>query len=124
VNAPDRVILKDMAFFGHHGFLERERREGQVFLVTIDAGLDLRTAGASDELDDTVDYRRLFDAARTVVEGSPCNLLEAVAERIAEAALREVRVRDVRVEVRKPHADLGGALAFAAVRITRDRNLP
>jgi len=121
VTATDRIILSEMAFYGYHGVLAEERREGQVFLVTIDAGADLRRAGDTDDLDDTIDYRRLFDAARAIVEGPPRNLLEAVAAQIASAALADPRVQDVRVEIRKPHVKLGGAVTYAAVRVERER---
>jgi dihydroneopterin aldolase len=118
----DRIVLKEMAFYGYHGALTEERERGQVFSVDLEVFCDLRRGASADALSDTVDYRELYDRVRAVVTGPPLHLLEAVAERIAAQVLEIGAVQAVSVEVRKPHARLGGALAYAAVRIERDRH--
>ncbi|MDR5709106.1 MAG: dihydroneopterin aldolase [Armatimonadota bacterium] len=117
----DRILLKDMAFYGFHGVRPEERERGQPFFVDVEVVCDLRPSGASDRLEDTLDYREIYGIVREVVEGPPRQLLEAVAEEIARRLLELERVQEVRVEVRKPHVRLGGALGYAAVRVERCR---
>lgn len=118
---PDRILLRDMAFYGYHGVLPEERERGQPFFVDVEVTCDLHRAGHTDRLEDTLDYRELYRRVREVVEGPPHQLLEAVCESIAHRLLELDRVEEVCVEVRKPHVQLGGALGYAAVRIVRAR---
>ena len=76
----DRIVLANMRFEGVHGYLEWERRERQPFEVDIELHADLRPAGASDDLGDTVDYGLVYDVVREVVETRSFILLERVAE--------------------------------------------
>ena len=117
----DRIVLAGMRFFGYHGALAEERRRGQEFVVDVEVEADLRAAGASDDLADTVDYRRVYAAVKTVIEGPPKQLLEAVAEEIAQAVLAIDRVSAVTVRLRKPSVMLRGPLAYSAVEMTRRR---
>ena len=85
--------------------------------------LPLAEAGASDDLAATVNYAEVFALARSVVEGAPCRLIEAVAERIAGGVLaRFARVEAVRVTVHKPAAPLPGVFHDAAVTVVRARD--
>jgi FolB domain-containing protein len=68
-----------------------------------------------------LNYVTLFDLVRGVVEGPPCNLLEAVAHRVAAAVLTDERVTWCRVRLAKPGVAIPGALAGVAVQITRRR---
>src|ERR1700694_4669171 len=79
----DRLLLEGMTFFGRHGALPAERELGARFSVDVELTADLRRAGHTDRLEDTVDYSKAYEVVRQVVEGEPCQLLEAVAERIA-----------------------------------------
>jgi dihydroneopterin aldolase len=119
----DRILLEGMVFVGHHGALPAERELGQRFIVDVELIVVLATAGGSDDLADTVDYRGVHEQVRAVIEGPPCNLIEAVAERIAQAILdRHSKVEAVRVKVAKPDVRLGTMLAGSAVEITRRRD--
>ena len=118
----DSISLTNMRFRGRHGVLARELENAQQFEVDVELYLDLRAAGRSDELSETIDYRGVFDVSRNVVEGPSCNLIEALAERIAAGVLSLPggdALSEVVVRVRKPEVDLGGALDGAAVEIRR-----
>ncbi len=117
----DRIVLKDMAFFARHGVLPEERERGGVFFVDVELECDLHPAGHSDNLADTVDYREVYRRVEAVMTGPAKQLLEALAEDVAHSLLRLAGVEGVHVEVRKPHAELGGAVGYAAVRIERRR---
>ncbi|MBX6342397.1 MAG: dihydroneopterin aldolase, partial [Thermomicrobiaceae bacterium] len=112
-----------MVFYGYHGVHEEERRLGQRFVVDLEAAVDLREAGASDDPARTVSYSDLYRLARDVVEGPPRALIEAVAEAIAEAALRQhPGIEEVAVTVRKPEAPVrGSVLRSVGVRVVRGR---
>ena len=118
----DRILLHGLTFFGRHGCHAAERELGQKFLVDIELGCDLRAAGASDDLGDTVNYVAIYDAARRIVEGEPAQLLENIAERIAAEALGHELVQSVTVRIRKPHIALPVALDALGIEITRRRD--
>lgn len=56
----DRLILRGLKFHGYHGVHLKEKEMGQTFLVDVDAWLDLRAAGKSDDLNDTVSYTAIY----------------------------------------------------------------
>jgi len=121
--AIDRIRLNDMEFFANHGVLPEERALGQRFVVSVELRADLRRAGASDELGDTVNYAAVFQIVREVVTGPACSLIETVAERISRRILVEhPRVESVEVRVRKPSVPIAGAvLGSSEVCIERTR---
>ncbi len=118
----DKIKLTGMRFHGRHGCLGFEREQGQVFVVDLTLFLDLQPAGQSDALNDTVNYAGVFGQVREIVEGEPCNLIEAVAERIAaEILTTHPLVREVGVELKKPDAPIEGRFDCVSVAIVRRR---
>ncbi len=117
----DLIVLSGMVFMGRHGVHEHEQRIAQPFEVDVEMAMDLRPAGASDDLARTVDYGRVFAACREIVEGPSVRLIETLAERIADAVLAAYPVDAVTVRVRKPKVGLPGPLAYAGVEIRRSR---
>ena len=119
----DRILLEGMVFHGRHGTLPSERELGQPFVVDVELRLNLRPAGLSDKLEATVDYGEVHRQSKEIVEGTPVNLTETVAERIAAAILDgHPLVEAVRVKVAKPHVRLGDTvLTGSAVEILRHR---
>jgi dihydroneopterin aldolase len=116
----DRIELRGMSFQGRHGVRDAEREQAQEFRVDIEVDADLEGASRSDHLADTVDYTKLRAIARSVIEGPPANLLEALAGRIAEEALHIPRVVSVSVRVTKFPASMR-PIEGASVRINRTR---
>ena len=90
---PDRIVLEGMQFYGFHGANPEERTLGQPYQVDLAVELDLHKPGASDRLEDTVSYTRLYRVVQEVVEGEPRNLLEATAQTIADRVLAELPVK-------------------------------
>jgi dihydroneopterin aldolase len=118
----DAIYLRGMAFEGRHGVSEEERAEPQEIQLDIELLLDLAPSGASDALDETVDYAAVFEICREQAEERSYRLLEALGEAIAGEVLgRFARVDRVVVEVRKPGVPIDGVLEHAAVRIDRAR---
>ena len=119
----DRILLTGLAFYARHGVLPAEQELGGRFVVDVEAALDLRAAGARDDLAATVDYTAMYEHVRAVVEGAPLHLIEAVAERIAQRLLAQLPLlQGVTVRVHKPAAPIpGAATAAVAVEIHRVR---
>lgn len=117
----DRIVLTGMRFFGYHGVLPEENRLGQTFLVDIELYADLKAAGLTDGLDKTINYADVYRLTRDIVEGPPVKLIEAVAERVAEAVLKAHPVSAVTVRIHKPGAPIPGHFADVAVEIRRRR---
>jgi dihydroneopterin aldolase len=115
----DRIYLRGLLFYGYHGVLPEENRLGQRFIVDIEMQAELGEAGRTDDLTRTVDYTRVYEDVRKIVEGPPLKLIEAVAERIAARILGGYAVRSVRVRVRKPDVPIPAVLEFVAVEIER-----
>ena len=123
---PDAVFLEGLRFYGYHGVNPEERTLGQRFTVDVRIETNLREAGRTDDLTRTVSYSDAYKVVRAVVEGTPRQLIEAVAEEIATRLLAEFsKAEAVTVTVRKPAAPLKGAIFDAAgvsIRRTRERD--
>jgi 7,8-dihydroneopterin aldolase/epimerase/oxygenase len=83
----DQVALQGLRVRGRHGVLAAERELGQEFVVDLVLHLDTRPAARSDDLSRTVDYGRLAERVAAVVAGEPVDLLETLAQRIADVVL-------------------------------------
>jgi dihydroneopterin aldolase len=117
----DRIAVRGIEAFGHHGVLDFERREGQVFLVDVVLALDTSHAARTDDLRDTVDYGRVVADVKAAVESDPVDLIETLAARIAEVCLRDERVAWTEVTVHKPHAPVQATFADLALTVRRRR---
>ncbi len=117
----DRITLRGLRGIGHHGVYEEERRDGQTFVVDVVLELDTRPAAASDEVADTVHYGELAELVVGVVEGEPVNLVETLAQRVADVCLAQPKVGAVEVTVHKPDAPVGVPFDDVAVSIVRRR---
>jgi D-erythro-7,8-dihydroneopterin triphosphate epimerase len=104
----DRVFIRDLALRCIIGLDEHERQEKQDILVHLTMYTDVRRAGRTDRLEDTIDYRALKKRILHLVGESQFHLVEALAQSIAEECLRDERIAQVEVVVEKP-----GALRFA-----------
>ena len=118
----DRIFLRGMRFMACHGALPHEQEIPQLFEVDVELGLDLRAAGESDDLNDTVNYAKVYDVVSTVLTVTRKYLIEALAEEIADDLLRDFDVlRLVRVTVHKPAAPIDGIFSDVGVSILRRR---
>lgn len=116
----DQIALSGAVFYGYHGVNAAEKELGQRFVVDLTVWADLRRAGESDDLTHTINYSALYKTVRAVVEGDSCDLLEAVATRIARAVLADFPVAAARVTFTKPNPPLkGSSVGTASVTITR-----
>lgn len=117
----DRIELRGLRLLGVHGALSEEHGRAQPFEADLDVEADLAAAARTDDLSDTVDYAALVEAMARVVGSERYALLESLAERMAEVAMSDERVRTVTVTIRKLRPPVAADLATAGVRITRAR---
>lgn len=117
----DRIELRGLQMVGLVGVLPEEQQRPQPLEIDLDVSLDLARAGASDDLDDTVDYGALCSLVETLVGAGHVALLEHLAETLAAAVLADRRIDAVTVAVRKLRPPVPQQLATSGVRITRAR---
>lgn len=122
--ATDEVFIEGLLVYGYHGVNPEERVLGQRLVIDVHLRANLRDAGATDDLDQTINYSSIAKRIRSIAETRSRNLIEAVAHEIAETLLREfARAEHVTVTIRKPAAPIrGGFFDAAGVRINRSRS--
>jgi dihydroneopterin aldolase len=118
----DQIALTGLRVIGYHGVLAHERAIGQEFVIDAVLGVDTRAAAAADDLRLTADYGALADRLAAIVAGPPADLIETLAQRLADACLEDPAVADVQITVHKPHAPVARHLADISVTIRRDRS--
>lgn len=117
----DRVALRGLQGPRAPWRLPRERQEGQTFIVDLVLGIDTRPAAASDDLAKTVHYGIVAEEVVAVVKGEPVDLIETLAERIAQQCLKHDGVEEVEVVVHKPDAPITVPFDDVTITITRSR---
>ena len=119
--ATDHITLKGLRVKAHHGVLDSEREQGQLFIIDVVAYLDLAPASHSDVLAETVDYGQLSQEIYRAVANDPVDLIETVAERVATVALHHQAIDRVEVTVHKPQAPITVEFEDVSVTIVRAR---
>ena len=117
----DFIRLRGLRARGFHGVLPQERELGQPFVVDVALEIDTAGAASSDALGDTVDYAALAEKLVDVMSGEPVNLIETLAERLADVCLADPRVQAATVEVHKPEAPVTVPVEDISVTIRRSR---
>ena len=118
---PDRIAVRGIRAHANHGVYAFERERGQLFLVDAVLELDTSAAAAADDLARTVNYADLAQKLHAVLSGEPVNLLETLAQRLADVCLAHDLVQAVEITVHKPDADLGVPAADVTVAIRRQK---
>lgn len=119
----DKIILKNMAFYGYHGLLKEESVLGQKFFIDLELETDTKEAGINDDFTKTINYAEVYEITRKITEEERFNLIEALSEKIASEILNSFeRVSSVRVKVRKKEAPVKGIFDYMGVEIRRYRN--
>ncbi len=117
----DLILLNDISLYGYHGILPEERQRGQEFIVTVEMEVNFKGIGATDNIEDTVNYADVIEKIKAVVEGQAYNLLETVAEKISEEILSFPKVVGVKTTVGKPRPPLSVITSGVAVTVYRRR---
>ena len=118
---PDRITVSGLTGHGRHGVYPAERELGQTFRVDAVLELDTAPAAAGDDLALTVDYAELSQRLHALITGEPVDLIETLAQRLADVCLAYGPVQAVEVTVHKPDADLGVPADDVTVAIRREK---
>jgi dihydroneopterin aldolase len=97
----DYIAVEELLVRGRHGHYAKERRGTQEFSVTVRAAVDLAHPGKTDRLRHSVNYTFIKESVEKVFESAPRYLLEYLAEQVAALVLKNVRVREVTVTIKK-----------------------
>tara|TARA_R110002124_G_scaffold63350_42_gene173495 strand:+ start:16003 stop:16389 length:387 start_codon:yes stop_codon:yes gene_type:complete len=120
----DRIILKDLGFYGYHGVFAEEEKLGQRFFIDLELGTDLAAAGASDRLSDSISYADVYDVIKASFETRRMKLLEAVAQNIVDDILKNFQtVGWVIIRLRKPEAPIAMVRGEVAIELQRTRSI-
>ncbi|MET9064775.1 dihydroneopterin aldolase [Streptosporangium sandarakinum] len=117
----DRISVRGLRARGRHGVLAAERELGQEFVVDVTLFLDTAPAAATDDLTRTVHYGELAQELVKVVEGEPVDLIETLAQRLADVCLAYEPVESAEVSVHKPAAPIPLPFDDVVVTIRRSR---
>ena len=111
-----KVKLKSIKLYGRHGVLEEEKEKGQDFLI--DIKFTFNKSNDTDEIEDTVDYSRVYSVAKNIFEAKRYNLLETLVKDIANKIMAEMpKISTVKVSASKEKPPIGGDIAQVSVSI-------
>ncbi|MGY4691857.1 dihydroneopterin aldolase [Salibacterium sp. K-3] len=118
----DKIFLKGMEFYAYHGVFPEENKLGQPFQVDLVLHADLTEAAAEDNLEKSVNYAEAHQTVKSVVEDKCYNLVETIAEGIAEEILNTFSiVQEASVKVKKPNPPIDGHYEYVAIELARSR---
>ena len=86
--ATDKVIIKGIKAFGYHGVFDLEKKSGQDFIVDIEYSYDTSDAIETDDISKAIDYAAISNLVKNIVEGESRNLIEKVADDIANKLMK------------------------------------
>lgn len=116
----DSIKIEGIIAIGYHGVYTEERAKGQKFIVDVKLSLSLQ--GINDDLSKTVNYADVAHLVVRHITGEPVNLIETVAESIADEILKDFPlVKEVKVKVHKPEAPINLEFADVIVKIEKER---
>lgn len=112
----DKIVIKDLEVQARVGVTEAERAQLQRLLITVEIEFDTSAAGRADAMESTVDYTGVVQLIGEVAAKKSRNLIEAVAEDIAQTILTRQLTKVVTVEVKKFSV---ARAQYVSVQITR-----
>ena len=104
IQSGDRIFLRGLTAECIIGFIDWERRVKQTVVVDLELPVDCRRAAVSDDVCDTVDYKKVAKRVLAFIEASEFKLVETLAHRLALLLLEEFGLEWVRLSLNKPGA--------------------
>ena len=119
-----KIEIRGLRIFGHHGVMEHERQNGQYFIVDAKIWIDSERAAATDDISNTVSYAEIAQLISKNVGQNPVNLLETLSQRLADEVLFAASpwATKVKITVSKPDAPID--LFFDTVAVTASAKKP
>jgi 7,8-dihydroneopterin aldolase/epimerase/oxygenase len=119
MSKPDIIFLRGLEVECIIGFIDWERRVKQTVVIDLELPVDCRTASVRDEVEDTLDYKKVAKRVIAFMEASEFKLVETAAHRLALTLLEEFGMEWVRLSINKPGAIRGSR--DVGVSIERNR---
>lgn len=118
----DRIILRDLGFYGFHGLFAEEAKLGQRFFIDLECGVDLTASGETDAIGHTVSYADIYDVVKASFEAKRCKLIEALGRNIVAALFEQFsEISWIVIRIRKPEAPIAMVRGEAAIELHRAR---
>ncbi|MGM0498762.1 MAG: dihydroneopterin aldolase [Bacillota bacterium] len=122
MDSRDLIALNEMVFYAYHGVYDSEKELGQRFVINFKAELDYNLAAVNDDLQQTVNYGEIYKKIEDIFKAKKYNLLESAAYNIIKGLFVEFpKLEVIEIEIKKPAVPIKGALADAAVKMSRKR---
>jgi dihydroneopterin aldolase len=118
-SADDKIFLRGLEIECIIGFIDWERRVKQMIVIDLELPVDCRGAAIRDEVEDTLDYKKVAKRVIAFVEASEFKLVETLAHRLALLLLEEFGVAWIRLSVNKPGAIRGSRDVGMSIERTR-----
>lgn len=116
----DTVFVKDLRIDTIIGIYEHERKAKQAVVFDFEMAADVAKPGASENIDDALNYKTLTDDIIKFVEQSEFLLIETLAERVASIILDDYAVPAVKLTLHKPNALAGSTDVGVIIERTRE----
>lgn len=118
----DKILIRNLKIFAHHGVLEEEKANGQYFVFDIDALVDISLPCKSDRVEDTVNYALMVGRITDIFTSQKDDLIERAAQRVADGLFAEFeRISALRILLKKPDAPIDADFEWVGVEINRKR---
>ena len=114
-----QILLENMEFFAYHGHYAEEQKIGNRFLVTLNIDADLQKPASTDNLEDAIDYSRVYEIVHQEMK-VPSRLLEHVACRIVDTLYKNFKgIEKITVKVTKLNPPLGGKTEGVSILLSK-----
>ena len=119
--AKDKISITGIKAFGFHGVLDHERKNGQDFIADIEFTYKTDKAIKTDDIKFAIDYGLVAQLVKSLIEGTPQNLIEKLADDIAKSLLKSFKIDSVKVVLHKPHAPVDMKFSDISVSVERKK---
>lgn len=117
-----KIHLNEMVFYGYHGVHDEERKLGQRFIVSASLHTNSALDAGVRNLEDTVDYTRVYADIKEIMESRQFQLLECCANSIADRLLADYPlIESLSICIQKPSVPIQGSLKSVEVEVFRQR---
>lgn len=118
----DKIILRDLGFYGYHGLMIEESTLGQRFFIDLECGVDLSGPGRTDAVKETISYAAIYEVVRAAFEERRFKLIEALGQHMVDRLFAAFSAIEwIQVRVRKPEAPIAMVRGEAAIELYRER---
>ena len=119
----DSIIIKNLKIYAYHGVNDEEKIDGQNFFIDAVMFIDKRDAFKKDDINKTLSYSSAAKVIKKIVTEKKYDLIETVAEKIAEALFKTFDdLEKVEITVKKPEAPMKADFEYVAVKIIREKS--